>query len=110
VSRSQNMTETLAWLRANGFLRTSERALVPFVDWESVLEAAIPGEFLLYQAPLDRYCASLEVLRVYKNGGIRVRHPELTFTADSGHLSRFRMRGVVATPSLPRPPASKGVL
>lgn len=107
MNRSQNMIETLAWLREQGFLHTGERALVPFANWASVLDAAHDGVRLYYQAPLDRYASSVVVVSMFKNGGIRLDSGEFTFTADEGHLSRFRMRGV--TPSLPQPRASAGV-
>jgi hypothetical protein len=110
VNRSQNVSETLAWLRAQGFLFTGERAFVPFTNWAQVLDAATEKAHLWYHAPLDYNPACVLVRRVFRNGKIRLQHGDCSFTADEGHLSRFRMRGVVATPLLPQPRASAGVM
>jgi hypothetical protein len=105
--QSKNVSETLAWLRAQGFLVTGERALVPFTNWAQVLDAAMEKAHLWYHAPLDYRPVYVLVRRVFRNGKIRLQHGDCTFTADEGHLPRFRMRGV--TPSLPQPRASAGV-
>ncbi len=100
------MIETFEWLRTAGFLVTGERALVSFANWAQVLDAATENR-LYYHAPMDRYASSVCVVKIFRNGKIRISDGDLTFTADSGHLTRFRMRGV--TPSLPQPVASNGV-
>lgn len=108
---TQAMIETRAWLRANGFLHTGERALVPFANWDQVLDYATTHGAIWYHAPLDRNPVRVDILRVFRNGKIRLRHGDCSFTADAGHLDRFRMRGVrpLVTPSLPQPDTSKGV-
>ena len=101
------MRETFEWLRSAGFLVTGQRAFVSLANWDQVLEAAHENTPLWYQAPLDRYPVSVQVVRVYKYGGIRLHGGDCTFTADAGHLDRFRVRGVIpATPSLPQTDAT----
>lgn len=69
-----------------------------FETWESLLAAAATDgngrSTLYYHAPLDCRPAAIHVVRVYKNGKIRIRGGGLTFTCDAGHLSRFR-KGVL---------------
>lgn len=70
-----------------------------FSTWNEVLSAAAAGEQLWYQAPLDRYPHHVQVVKVFKNGSIRIdplSRDADRFTADAGHLSRFRYR--VAAP------------
>lgn len=68
---------------------------IPFATWGDVLDAARRGEDLWYRAPLDRQPASVRVVKVFKNGGIRIdpmSRDADNFTADEGHLDRFRKR------------------
>jgi hypothetical protein len=70
-----------------------------FSTWNEVLSAAAAGERLWYQAPMDRSPHSVRVVRVFKNGKIHIdplSNEADSFTADAGHLSRFRYR--VAAP------------
>lgn len=63
-----------------------------FESWTDVLKAARDGVWLWYHAPLDLRACSVRVVRVYKNGKLRI-DPGCgadSFTADVGHLSRFR--------------------
>jgi hypothetical protein len=67
-----------------------------FDTWSDVLAAARRGERLWYQAPLDRFPSSILVVKVFKNDKIRIdplSNQVDNFTADAGHLSRFRRRG-----------------
>lgn len=61
-----------------------------FNTWSEVLQAASSGVRLWYHAPMDRAPAPIEVIKVFKNGKLRVRGSEACYTFDSGHLSRMR--------------------
>jgi len=66
-----------------------------FITWADVLAAAERGDRLWYQAPLDRYPHSILVDKIYKNGKLRIdplSNQVSKFTADAGHLSRFRRK------------------
>ena len=66
-----------------------------FDTWADVLAAAKRGERLWYQAPLDSSPRSILVVKVYKNDKIRIdplSNQADAFTADAGHLGRFRRR------------------
>lgn len=66
-----------------------------FSTWSDVLAAARRGERLWYQAPLDARPSSILIVKVYKNDKIRIdplSNQADPFTADAGHLSRFRRR------------------
>ena len=68
---------------------------VGFSTWSDVLDAARNGDRLWYQAPMDLRPRSIAVIKVFKNGGIRVNplsNQASKFTADRGHLDRFRRR------------------
>ena len=70
-----------------------------FSTWNEVLSAAAAGEQLWYQAPLDRSPKYVRVVKVFKNGSIRIdplSRDVDNFTADAGHLSRFRYRVATA--------------
>ena len=116
---SPNVSATLAWLRVSGFMckgcerctatphvthnvatQTIARSLPvmmkTFAAWSDVLTAARNGAWLWYHAPMDLRAQSVRIVRVYKNGKIRI-DPGCgadLFTADEGHLSRFRTRAV----------------
>jgi hypothetical protein len=66
---------------------------IGFDSWDEVLAFIGSGGWLWYQAPLDVRPSSVRVVRVYKNGKIRL-DPGCSdcdpFTADKGHLSRMR--------------------
>lgn len=67
----------------------------PFNSWADVLLFASNGGHLWYQAPMDTRPRSVRVVRVYKNGTIRLdpmSRDADPFTADKGHLSRMRRR------------------
>lgn len=73
------------------------RRLVAFGDWAELLLAARNGVQLYYRTPMDAAQAypakSVQVVRVYKNGNLRIRplsNQADAFTADPGHLNRFR--------------------
>jgi hypothetical protein len=67
-----------------------------FATWQDVLDAARAGVWLHYHAPMDLRPSSVRVVKVFKNGKIRI-DPGTSgadpFTADSGHLARFRRQG-----------------
>lgn len=67
--------------------------LVKFTDWAAVREEVACGRVVYYHAPLD-YSAVLVACRLFKNGKIRVTARDCSFTADEGHLDRFRKREV----------------
>lgn len=71
------------------------RKYAPIDTWAEILRMAHAGTFLWYHAPLDLYPAAVNVVRVFKNGKIRVKPVSGDadpFTADEGHLNRFRRR------------------
>lgn len=61
----------------------------PFGSWLNVRHAAESRVSLFYWAPLDTAPRPIIVLRVFKNGKVRLSGGEVTFTADDGHLDRF---------------------
>lgn len=66
-----------------------------FERWADVLAAARDGVHLWYQAPLDSRPRSIAVVKVFKNGSIRIdplSNQADKFTATSSHLDRFRVR------------------
>lgn len=65
---------------------------VGFTFWTEVLTGAQRGSRLWYQAPLDSRPVPVYATKVYKNGKLRIRGGEITFTADSVHLDRFRRK------------------
>ena len=68
---------------------------VGFATWSDVLDAARSGSRLWYQAPMDVRPQSIRVVKVFKNGGIRIdpmSNQADNFTADAKHLDRFRQR------------------
>jgi hypothetical protein len=68
---------------------------VKFETWSDVLDAARSGIHLWYQAPLDARPRSVAVLKVFKNGSIRIdpmSNQADKFTATASHLDRFRLR------------------
>ena len=64
-----------------------------FATWSEVLKFIENGGWLWYHAPLDMRPTSVRVVKVYKNGKIKI-DPMTSgadpFIADSGHLSRMR--------------------
>jgi hypothetical protein len=64
--------------------------LEPFTSWAAFLSFVRAGGPVKYQAPLDRHATNVVITQVYKNGKVRVRGGGMTFTADAGHLPRFR--------------------
>lgn len=62
---------------------------VPFGAWAGVLAHTGP---LFYHAPLDYRPAIVTVVRRFKNGKLRLRAGDVSFTADAGHLDRFYAR------------------
>lgn len=68
---------------------------VGFERWADVLAAARQGERLWYQGALDRYPHSVRIVKVFKNGGIRVdplSNQASDFTAGAGHVGHFFRR------------------
>jgi len=66
-----------------------------FSTWNEVLDAARRGEQLWYQAPMDRSPHYIHVDKIYKNGKLRINplsNDADKFSADAGHLMRFRKR------------------
>ena len=68
---------------------------VEFLTWDDVLKHARAGHQLWYRAPMDRFPRNIRVVKVFKNGGIRIdplSNDCDNFTADNGHLTRFLKR------------------
>ncbi len=66
-----------------------------FSSWADVLTAARRGDRLWYKPPMDRYPKSIHVIKVFKNGSIRIdplSNQADKFTANRGHLDRFRRK------------------
>ena len=64
----------------------------PFETWAQLLDHVRAGYRLLYQAPLDFQPVTVTAV-IRKDGKLRVVAPFSDadpFTADAGHLSRFR--------------------
>lgn len=68
--------------------------LTPFASWGAVRDAADHGRTLYYHAPLDLNARPVRVVRVFKNGKLRLAAGDVTFTADADHLERFRCLAV----------------
>lgn len=67
--------------------------LVSFKTWSEVRDHAARGGRLWYHAPLDARAREIRVVKVFKNGKIRIDPMSSeadNFTADEGHLDRFR--------------------
>jgi len=87
--RSPERSHTTPW-------RTEPQGFLEFDSWSDVLAAARRGDRLWYWAPMDRSPRSILVVKVFKNGGIRIdpmSNQADNFTADKGHLDRFRRKG-----------------
>ncbi len=66
---------------------------IAFKSWDDLLSFIGRGGRVFYHAPMDRYPVEVTIARVFKNRKIRVVPPTLdagAFTADEGHLGRFR--------------------
>lgn len=61
-----------------------------FSSWDELLAHIDADRNLFYHAPLDRFPSLVAVRRRFKNGKLRVWSGSLAFTADSGHLDRFK--------------------
>jgi hypothetical protein len=69
--------------------------LVEFLTWDDVLKHARSEATLFYHAPMDRSARSVRVMRVSKDGRIRIdpmSNDADPFWADSAHLTRFRKK------------------
>lgn len=64
--------------------------LETFGCWSGLLAAIHDGAILYYHAPLDFSPRRVLIAKVFKNGKVRVLAGSLLFTADPGHLDRFR--------------------
>jgi hypothetical protein len=63
-----------------------------FATWTDVLAFVDRGGWLHYHAPMDLRPTSVRVVKRFKNGKLRLDPGPYAdhFTADSGHLDRFR--------------------
>ncbi len=76
-------------------MRSAASAFQGFDSWADVLAAARRGDRLWYHAPMDYQPRSIHVVKVFKNGNIRIdplSNQADKFTADRGHLDRFKRR------------------
>ncbi len=65
----------------------------PFADWAALIAYLDQHSNIVhYQAPLDRYPLPVVIMKRFKNGKLRIRYHDVAFTADRGHLDRFRRR------------------
>ncbi len=67
-----------------------------FSTWDEVLAFVKAGGWLWYHAPLDVRPVSVRVVKVFKNGKLRIdpmNRDADYFTADAGHLDRMRRQG-----------------
>lgn len=63
-----------------------------FATWQEVLDYIAAGGWLFYKAPLDMRAQSVRVVKVYKNGKLRLdpgTRDADPFTADQAHLPRL---------------------
>jgi len=81
--------------------------LRPFETWDALLAYLdAHNDIVHYQAPLDRHAVPVVVTRRFKNGKLRIAYHHYGFTADRGHLDRFRGKQEEAQdvePSIPCP-------
>jgi len=64
-----------------------------FSTWQQLLDhLAAHSNIVHYQAPMDRHPVPVVVVKHFKNGKLRVNYHDAKFTADRGHLDRFRWR------------------
>jgi hypothetical protein len=91
---SDNIETTYSWLRAAGFMKgpiAMTKTFESYTSWSDVLGDADRGVQLHYHAPMDLRPVFVWVIKIFKNGKIRITNGiDCTFTADAGHLSRFR--------------------
>ena len=81
-----------------------------FASWAEVLAFIERGGWLWYHAPMDLRPCSVRVVKVYKNGKIRIDPGAAgvdPFTADEGHLSRFKRQAFRAKVWEFAPPGAK---
>lgn len=70
--------------------RTAGVQHVPFDSWNTFQAHVAQGMRVYYHAPLDTLPRLVTVVKAYKNGKLRLRAGDVTFTADRDHLSRLR--------------------
>lgn len=65
--------------------------MTTFTTWGQLLDAISTGYTLFYQAPMDYRPQQISAV-VRKDGKLRVNavYSNVVFTADRGHLERFR--------------------
>jgi hypothetical protein len=64
-----------------------------FASWQGLLDyLAAHSDIVHYQAPMDRHPVPVVVTRKFKNSKLRVAYHDVSFTADAGHLNRFRWK------------------
>jgi hypothetical protein len=68
--------------------------LLTFNSWEDLIAYLDGHNTVFYQAPLDRYPVPVDVTRRFKNGKLRLNYRNGSFTADRGHLDRFRWKSI----------------
>ncbi len=63
------------------------------MEWNDVIECAKMDIRMSYKAPMDYKAFTVHVLKMFKNGKIRIKILALTFTVDKGHADRFECLG-----------------
>ena len=85
-------------------MTTKTTTYAGFDSWAEVLNWCGTGAPIFYHAPMDYRPARVQV-HVYKNHKVRVYPPTNdadAFTADAGHLSRFRRELAQVRPEVSR--------
>ena len=64
--------------------------IMPFANWLQVRHYCETHAYIYYQAPLDTHHSTCAVVRVFKNGKVRIVAPSgYRFTIDAEHMSRL---------------------
>ena len=65
----------------------------PFGSWSDLIAYLdAHSNIVHYKAPMDYYAVPVVVVKRFKNGKLRCEYHGTKFTADQGHLDRFRKR------------------
>jgi hypothetical protein len=74
---------------------STNREIAGFDTWNDVLDAARRGDRLMYQGAMDRFPHTIHVIKIFKNGSLRIdplSNQTDKFTADPKYLRLFRRR------------------
>jgi len=65
---------------------------LPFACWYGVTEYCRDHAWIYYQAPLDGSPIVAAIVKVFKNGKVRLDYYGHRWTIDAGHLERLSFR------------------